>query len=101
VPTAVAVRGVRRYTCHGGGPADGALYSAVSAIPVSSTRAGQPSAGPPPAVFGVSVLSTLGEIIYAGTSTALVAAIAPEQALGRALARFQLSTGIGLAISPC
>jgi MFS family permease len=53
-----------------------------------------------PAVFGVSVLSTLGEIIYAGTSTALVAAIAPEQALGRALARFQLSTGIGLAVSP-
>src|SRR5215471_6422000 len=44
VPTAVAVRGVRRYTCHGGGPAEGALYSAVSASPVSSARAGQPSA---------------------------------------------------------
>src|SRR5258706_3336056 len=28
-----------RYTNHGGGPADGALYSAVSAAPVSSTRA--------------------------------------------------------------
>jgi MFS family permease len=53
-----------------------------------------------PAIFGVSVLCTLGEIIYAGSSTALVAAIAPEQVLGRALARFQLSTGIGLAVSP-
>jgi hypothetical protein len=29
-----------------------------------------------------------------------VAAIASEQVLGRALARFQLSTGIGLAVSP-
>jgi hypothetical protein len=34
----------RRYTNHGSGPADGALYSAVSTLPVSSTRAGQPSA---------------------------------------------------------
>ena len=53
-----------------------------------------------PAVFGVSVLCTLGEIIYAGSSTALVAATAPDQVLGRALARFQLSTGIRLAVSP-
>jgi hypothetical protein len=35
-----------------------------------------------------------------GSSTALVAATAPEHALGRALARFQLSTGFGLAVSP-
>jgi len=53
-----------------------------------------------PAVVGVSVLCTLGEIIYAGSSTALVAATAPEHLIGRALARFQLSTGFGLAISP-
>jgi hypothetical protein len=53
-----------------------------------------------PAIVGVSVLSTLGELIYAGSSTALVAAIAPEHALGRALARFQLSTGFSLAIAP-
>jgi MFS family permease len=53
-----------------------------------------------PAIVGVSVLCTLGEIIYAGSSTALVAATAPEHMLGRALARFQLSTGFGLAISP-
>jgi MFS family permease len=53
-----------------------------------------------PAIVGVSVLSTLGELIYAGSSTALVAAAAPEHVLGRALARFQLSTGFTLAISP-
>jgi MFS family permease len=53
-----------------------------------------------PAVAGVSVLCTVGEIIYAGSSTALVAAIAPGHLLGRALASFQLSTGLGLAISP-
>src|SRR3954454_17038806 len=44
VKSAVAVRNARRYTCHGGGPADGALKSAVRAVPLSSTRAGQPSA---------------------------------------------------------
>jgi MFS family permease len=53
-----------------------------------------------PAIVGVSVLSTLGELIYAGSATALVAATAPEHVLGRALARFQLSTGFSLAISP-
>ena len=53
-----------------------------------------------PAVAGVSVLCTFGEIVYAGSSTALVVAIAPEHVLGRALARFQLSTGFSLAISP-
>ncbi|NUP49857.1 MAG: MFS transporter [Catenulispora sp.] len=53
-----------------------------------------------PAVAAVSVLCTLGEIVYAGTATALVTAIAPPRALGRALARFQLSTGFGLAVSP-
>src|SRR6516164_304781 len=44
VASAVAARGVRRYTYHGGGPAEGALYSAVRDRPVSSTRAGQPPA---------------------------------------------------------
>jgi MFS family permease len=53
-----------------------------------------------PVVTGVSVLCTLGEIIYAGSSTALVVATASEHMLGRALARFQLSTGFGLAVSP-
>ncbi|MFD8307032.1 MFS transporter [Streptomyces sp. NPDC059690] len=53
-----------------------------------------------PAVAAVSVLCTIGEILYAGSATALVTALAPAHALGRALARFQLSTGFGLAVSP-
>jgi MFS family permease len=53
-----------------------------------------------PAVATVSVICTIGEIIYAGSATALVTALAPAHVLGRALARFQLSTGFGLAVSP-
>ncbi|MEU1406414.1 MFS transporter [Streptomyces sp. NPDC005728] len=53
-----------------------------------------------PAVAAVSVLCTIGEIIYAGSATALVTALAPAHVLGRALARFELSTGFGLAVSP-
>nr|WP_199272980.1 MFS transporter [Streptomyces broussonetiae] len=53
-----------------------------------------------PAVAAVSVVCTVGEIIYAGSATALVTALAPAHVLGRALARFQLSTGFGLAVSP-
>ncbi|KOT98563.1 MFS transporter [Streptomyces rimosus subsp. pseudoverticillatus] len=53
-----------------------------------------------PAVAMVSVVCTIGEIIYAGSATALVTALAPAHALGRALARFQLSMGFGLAVSP-
>jgi MFS family permease len=53
-----------------------------------------------PAITLVSVLCTLGEIMYAGSATALVVATAPPHLLGRALARFQLSTGLGLAVSP-
>lgn len=53
-----------------------------------------------PAVAAVSVVCTLGEIVYAGSATALVTHLAPAHVLGRALARFQLSTGFGLAVSP-
>ncbi|MEU6772208.1 MFS transporter [Streptomyces sp. NPDC046759] len=53
-----------------------------------------------PAVAIVSVVCTIGEIIYAGSATALVTVLTPAHALGRALARFQLSTGFGLAVSP-
>jgi hypothetical protein len=53
-----------------------------------------------PALAAVSVLSTLGEIIYAGSATALVTAMAPEHAVGRALGRFTLSTGYSLAVAP-
>ena len=56
--------------------------------------------GAAPAVAAVSVLSTLGEIIYAGSATALVVATAPEHLLGRALGRFTLSTGFSLAVAP-
>ncbi|MDC0770979.1 MFS transporter [Streptomyces sp. HD] len=53
-----------------------------------------------PAVAAVSVLCTIGEIVYAGSATALVTDLAPTHALGRTLARFELSTGLGLAVSP-
>lgn len=53
-----------------------------------------------PAVAAVAVVCTIGEIIYAGSATALVTVLAPTHVLGRALARFQLSTGFGLAVSP-
>ncbi|WP_374777605.1 MFS transporter [Streptomyces sp. NBC_01310] len=53
-----------------------------------------------PAVATVSVVCTIGEIIYAGSATALVTVLAPTRVLGRALARFELSTGLGLAVSP-
>jgi len=48
----------------------------------------------------VSVLYTAGEIMYTGSATALIVADTPPQLLGRALARFQLNSGIGLAVSP-
>ncbi|ROP55749.1 MFS transporter [Streptomyces sp. PanSC9] len=53
-----------------------------------------------PAVAAVSVVCTIGEIVYAGSATALVTHLAPAHALGRVLARFELSTGFGLAVSP-
>ncbi|MBN6041122.1 MFS transporter [Amycolatopsis sp. 195334CR] len=53
-----------------------------------------------PAVAVVSVVCTLGEIVYAGSATALATALAPPHALGRTLARFEFSTGFGLAVSP-
>ncbi|WP_079154474.1 MFS transporter [Streptomyces subrutilus] len=53
-----------------------------------------------PAVAAVAVVCTLGEIVYAGSATALVTALAPAHALGRTLARFELSSGFGLAVSP-
>ncbi|KOU13726.1 hypothetical protein ADK52_37625 [Streptomyces sp. WM6372] len=48
----------------------------------------------------VSVVCTVGEIIYAGRATALVTALALPHLLGRTLARFELSTGFGLAVPP-
>src|SRR5690606_16615239 len=40
--TTTAERGSMRYTCHGGGPCEGALNGAVMPVPVSSGSAGQP-----------------------------------------------------------
>ncbi|MFB7715756.1 MFS transporter [Streptomyces sp. NPDC056105] len=65
---------------------------------LAATSLGRDWSGP--AVAGVSVVCTIGEIIYAGSATALVTALAPADVMGRALARFQLSTGFGLAVSP-
>ncbi|MEZ0094554.1 MFS transporter [Streptacidiphilus sp. EB129] len=48
----------------------------------------------------VSVLYTAGEIMYSGSATALIVATTEPAQLGRALSRFQLSSGIGLAASP-
>ncbi len=52
------------------------------------------------AVAAVSVLYGLGEILYTGSGTALVIATAPPHLLGRALARWQLSTGAGRCAAP-
>ncbi|MFD9130459.1 MFS transporter, partial [Kitasatospora sp. NPDC059571] len=51
-------------------------------------------------VAAVSVLYTAGEILYTGAGTALVVAVAPPGGLGRALARWELSTGLGKAAAP-
>jgi hypothetical protein len=53
-----------------------------------------------PVIALISVPCTLGEIVYAGSATALVAAVAAPGRLGRELSRFQLSSGFGLAVSP-
>ncbi|MEU3561047.1 MFS transporter [Kitasatospora sp. NPDC006786] len=51
-------------------------------------------------IAAVSVLYTLGEILYTGSGTALVASVAPPHLLGRALARWELSAGVGRAAAP-
>ena len=51
-------------------------------------------------VAAVSVLYTVGEIVYTGSATALIVASTDPKRLGAALSRFQLSGGIGLAASP-
>jgi MFS family permease len=48
----------------------------------------------------VSVLYNLGEILYTGVGTALVVNAAPAHLRGRALARWQLSLGLGRASAP-
>ncbi|GAA1257688.1 hypothetical protein GCM10009665_55010 [Kitasatospora nipponensis] len=48
----------------------------------------------------VAVLYTAGEILYTGTGTALVVSAAAPAQLGRALARWELSSGLGRAAAP-
>ncbi|PYC80870.1 hypothetical protein C7C46_12050 [Streptomyces tateyamensis] len=52
------------------------------------------------ALCAVAVLYTGGEIVYSGAGTALVVAAAPADGLGRALARWELSNGLGRAAAP-
>ena len=52
------------------------------------------------AIAAVAVVYTLGEILYTGVGTALVIDAAPPHLRGRALARWQLSLGLGRAIAP-
>jgi hypothetical protein len=52
------------------------------------------------AIAGVAALYTVGEILYAGTGTALVTATARAGRLGRALSAWQLSTGVANALGP-
>jgi MFS family permease len=60
--------------------------------------AGEPAG--PIALAAIGVLYTLGEILYTGSGTALVIASTPPDRLGRALVRFQLSSGLGMAAAP-
>jgi MFS family permease len=52
------------------------------------------------AIALVSVLYNLGEILYTGVGTALVIDAAPPHLRGRAIARWQLSLGLGRALAP-
>ncbi|MFE9694391.1 MFS transporter [Micromonospora sp. NPDC005806] len=52
------------------------------------------------AIAAVGVVYTMGEILYTGSGTALVIASTPPAQLGRALVRFQLSSGLGMAFAP-
>ena len=52
------------------------------------------------AVVLVSVFYTLGEVLYAGSGTALLMQLAPPDRIGQALARWQLSSGLGRAVAP-
>ncbi|QMU67592.1 MFS transporter [Streptacidiphilus sp. P02-A3a] len=64
---------------------------------LAATRHGTTGAA---AVALVSVLYNLGEILYTGVGTALVIDAAPPHLRGRALARWQLSLGLGRALAP-
>ncbi|GAA1025635.1 MULTISPECIES: MFS transporter [Amycolatopsis] len=95
VPVTVLLSRVSRRTALAGGGVVLAL-SYLGFLAATSLGSGWAA----PAIAAVSVVCTIGEIIYAGSATAFVMAQAPARLLGRAVARFELSTGVGLAISP-
>ncbi|WP_238017766.1 MFS transporter [Dactylosporangium sp. AC04546] len=73
---------------------------AWSGVLLAASYAGfwaSPSAG---VLAAWAVLYTLGEILYAGSGTALVTAAAEPARLGAELARWQLSTGVANAVAP-
>ncbi|MER5641505.1 MFS transporter [Kitasatospora sp. NPDC002227] len=92
------VRWLSRYSRHTALAAAGALLAlSYLGFWAAGSLGGRGAAA---AVAVVSVLLTAGEIGYTGTATALVIATTEPERLGRALARFQLSSGIGVALSP-
>lgn len=84
----------RRSVLAGSGVLLAVSYTGFWAAGALGGRAGAP------AIAAVAVLYTFGEILYAGSGTALVVSEAPPGLLGRALARWQLSTGLGRAAAP-
>lgn len=89
---ALALSGVVLAASYGGfwagGAVSGGLGGAVGGVVGAAVLA------------AVAVPYTLGEILYTGTAVPLVAATTPPERLGRALARFQLTYGLAMSLSP-
>ncbi|MER6300962.1 MFS transporter [Kitasatospora sp. NPDC001539] len=79
-----------------------AVAGAVLAVSYLGFWAAGSLGGTPGAVgiVAVSVVYTVGEILYTGSGTALVTASVPPHLLGRALARWELASGVGRAAAP-
>jgi MFS family permease len=77
--------------------AGGVLASSYLGFLLAATEPGNTGAA---AIALVSLLYNLGEILYTGVGTALVVNAAPAHLRGRALARWQLSLGLGRAVAP-
>lgn len=73
---------------------------AVSGVVLAAAYLGFWASGTVAAICVVAVAYTIGEILYAGSGTALVTAAAPPHRLGHALAQWQLSTGLANAAAP-
>jgi hypothetical protein len=73
---------------------------AVSGVVLAASYAGFWAVDSAGGIAGVAVLYTVGELLYAGFGTALVAAAARPGDVGRALAGWQMSTGVANALAP-